>query len=765
MRSSRSFASEVLFGLTVVGLIALSLVWVATKRFEARTLPNIAPTVTRPALTPRLAFVVLDGVREDRFRTLMPETVALAEARGTVCSVEGPALSFTLSGVYGLGTGDVATLAQIPSNFESRPAGVDSLPAALSRQGGRTCLFGERLWADLFGSFAVAGDTTRDKGPFEQHGANTIDAFANELRSGVCELAVFHDAEFDALGHRHGLHADEYVRYASSVDRQLEQIVDDVGPSTTWFVTSDHGMLDSGGHGGPQREARRGACSQRLDQADVPTTAAALLGAAIPWHSRGGIADILDVAPAARAALDGELLEQKRQLSSQLSAAYAPAASTVPKTLGEYIRAIDEIQNPSSSRCVLAALFPLAMAIVVLVRQARVARWTLIRPPVIVPLAASLIFGWGFANCIYPTISYGASTLVQWAAVGGSFVVSTLLVRRARIAPTWVLGIVLAAVVSVETHWIAHLQPLVMGGLVWLACSKKRAGMRWLVAVFVVAVAFAVIELAWTNVFSTRGASGPIATFAVVVLTGWFGAMALSKAWPVGIDHRSGKTLTAAYVFAATYCLALAAPAAVRLWVPVAVTVLCLLESRWIRELTAADATVAGFLAFFALQMTPLTWGALIVTSVVSFAWLDSPDLDRALGPRAAAWARGAGLLATAYAFTVIEGNHFLFTDINVLTGFVGGSVKLHLPLTAALVSIYYAAPLVATVGLWLRLSRQTGPAAAADDRECLPAAPRCSDGIHARPCLNGFAICVEKGGYGQAAQHAGDLRKLVGFP
>ena len=172
------------------------------------------------------------------------------------------------------------------------------------------------------------------------------------------------------------------------------------------------------------------------------------------------------------------------------------------------------------------------------------------------------------------------------------------------------------------------------------------------------------------------------------------------------MKRRNGKALTAAYVFAATYCLALAAPVTVRLWVPVAALCVCVFESRWIQELSMVDAIVAGFLAFFALQMTPTTWGVLILASSMSFAWLDSPHVDRALGPRAAAWARGAGLLATAYTFTVVEGNRFVFADINVLTGFVGGSVKLHLPLTVTFISIYYASPLIVTIGLWLRLSR-----------------------------------------------------------
>jgi hypothetical protein len=354
----------------------------------------------------------------------------------------------------------------------------------------------------------------------------------------------------------------------------------------------------------------------------------------------------------------------------------------------------------------MAGLLPLVLAVVVLAVRARVTKRALLRRAIIVPAVAFLAFGWVFASWVYPLRSYATSTIVQWGFVGGALAGSALLARRERIAPTWVIGVLLAAIVSMETHWIAHLQPLVIGWLAWLASKKARPAARWAIAAAAGGGSFAVIELAWTNTISTRHASGPIATFVVVALTGWFGALALSKTWPFGIDRTNGKTLTAAYVFAATYCLALAAPVSFRLWVPVAALGFCLLEARWIQELTVADAVVAGFLAFFALQMTPTTWGVLIVVSAVSYAWLDSREIDRALGPRMAPWARGAGLLATAYTFTVIEGNRFVFADINVLTGFVGGSVKLHLPLTATLISIYYAAPLVTTVGLWLRLSK-----------------------------------------------------------
>ncbi len=95
-------AVRVLGALLLVGAGLASL---ARQRFRSDEVSFVSPPVERAALTQRVALVVLDGVRSDRFLATFPRTNELARARGVVCpSTTGP-LTFTVTGVYTLGTG------------------------------------------------------------------------------------------------------------------------------------------------------------------------------------------------------------------------------------------------------------------------------------------------------------------------------------------------------------------------------------------------------------------------------------------------------------------------------------------------------------------------------------------------------------------------------------------------------------------------------------------------------------------------------------
>ena len=213
----------------------LSFAWL---RFRPETVPSLSPPVARRALTSRLAYVVLDGLRDDLFRALLPRTAALARQRGVLCPVQTPTLTFTVTGIYGLGTGDVPTLSLVPNNFSARRLDVDSLPGAAVRSGKRAVLFGEPVWKDLFGSALVAGETRRDLGPYVTDWSASAElGFFQGLRSHACELCIWHDASFDKVGHRHGVFGDGYVAYARKMDADIARAVDDAGPETTWFVT------------------------------------------------------------------------------------------------------------------------------------------------------------------------------------------------------------------------------------------------------------------------------------------------------------------------------------------------------------------------------------------------------------------------------------------------------------------------------------------------------------------------------------------------
>ncbi|MGC4065169.1 MAG: hypothetical protein QM784_11085 [Polyangiaceae bacterium] len=210
-RFRRGTASAVL----LLWMTLLSFSWL---RFHSRAIHETSPAVGRSKLTSRVALVVLDGLRRDRFESLFPRLRTRATENGTLCGVRCPELTFTATGIYTLGTGDLPTLSLLPSNFQARRTGVDSLPWVVERAGGRAVAFGESVWLDLFGAHLRAGVTERDHGPYAASVDSAREGFSNALLGRSCELCIWHDPKLDKLGHRFGIYGARYEEYARMLD-------------------------------------------------------------------------------------------------------------------------------------------------------------------------------------------------------------------------------------------------------------------------------------------------------------------------------------------------------------------------------------------------------------------------------------------------------------------------------------------------------------------------------------------------------------------
>ncbi len=76
------------------------------------------------------------------------------------------------------------------------------------------------------------------------------DAVASDAR-----LAFVHVLRVDTMGHRVGRASPAYAATAGDADAIVDTLVA-AAPDARWFLLSDHGHLDDGGHGGEERELR-----------------------------------------------------------------------------------------------------------------------------------------------------------------------------------------------------------------------------------------------------------------------------------------------------------------------------------------------------------------------------------------------------------------------------------------------------------------------------------------------------------------------------
>lgn len=303
----------------LVASAALSLLWalhilddLSTYRSplqKTTPMPGKAPVA---ASSERLIYIIIDGLRVDASEnvTAMPFLNELrAQSANAVMHSVAPTDSTPSYGV--LLTGASPSLSDAPGFNVGYDAiwalTQDNIFSAASRAGLKTAASGyywfEKLIpvANLHAGFFTPGED-------EAADRDVVDAALPWLESGDYQLVLIHLDQVDYAGHHLGGGDSEgYRNSANIVDGLLTEIFKHVDLSAdTVMILADHGHLDRGGHGGPEKVLTRepfvllGAGVQPgaygdVNMVDVVPTLAVLLGLNIPASTQGQVlTDMLD---------------------------------------------------------------------------------------------------------------------------------------------------------------------------------------------------------------------------------------------------------------------------------------------------------------------------------------------------------------------------------------------------------------------------------------------------------------------------------------
>lgn len=221
--------------------------------------PAQLPKLEGPGLTPaaRVRVILIDGLSE-RMAATLPTWSSLCK-RGITLRVDVGFPTVSLPVEISLWTG--LTQQQTGVMFRSdRP-----LVPPLDRRGIPPRVLGSHAVAESHGyivrslGFAIAEPAAADRPVTdldpeawkEQWQASALAAVTSSTR-----LAFVHVLRVDTWGHRKGGASTEYASAASEADRILAQLYA-TAPDARWFLLSDHGHLDRGGHGGEDRSVRQ----------------------------------------------------------------------------------------------------------------------------------------------------------------------------------------------------------------------------------------------------------------------------------------------------------------------------------------------------------------------------------------------------------------------------------------------------------------------------------------------------------------------------
>lgn len=300
--------------------------------------PTPGRSFTEP-ISERVVFVLVDGLRYDTAENseVMP---VLNQLRRQGASAKGHSQtpSYSMPGYGVLLTGAWPYLSDAPvfnlTYEEAYPFSQDNVFSAAKRFGLQTAASGYYWFEKLIPSKALdIGFFT----PEEDKKADraVVDAALPWLRSRDYNFIFIHLDQVDHAGHHEGGPQKEaWNQAASRVDGLLAEIVSELDFSKdTLLITSDHGHIDQGGHGGQDAivliepfvlvgNGVKPGIYEDINQVDVAPTLSAFLGLNIPALAQGRVLSDMMYLP--EKTLDAMHNETSRQ-QSKLLADYATA--------------------------------------------------------------------------------------------------------------------------------------------------------------------------------------------------------------------------------------------------------------------------------------------------------------------------------------------------------------------------------------------------------------------------------------------------------
>ncbi|XP_063813647.1 GPI ethanolamine phosphate transferase 3 isoform X2 [Pseudophryne corroboree] len=213
----------------------------------------------------------------------------------------------TMQRIKGFTTGSLPTFVDVGSNFASYAIQEDNLIHQMGQSGKRVVFMGDDTWDGLFPkqfhksyffpSFNVKDLHTVDDGIL-QHLYTTVDG-------RDWDVLVAHFLGVDHCGHKHGPDHPETGKKLTQMNHMIRSLIEHLDDKTLLVVAGDHGMTDTGDHGGDSENEVTAALflyskaplfmdQLQTDPAAVPQvnlvpSLSLLLGIPIPYSNLGAV--------------------------------------------------------------------------------------------------------------------------------------------------------------------------------------------------------------------------------------------------------------------------------------------------------------------------------------------------------------------------------------------------------------------------------------------------------------------------------------------
>eukprot|EP00762_Andalucia_godoyi_P005176 ANDGO_03961.mRNA.1 GPI ethanolamine phosphate transferase 3 len=161
----------------------------------------------------------------------------------------------TYQRLKGITTGSLPTFIDVGTQFDNDNLTEDTWLDHLRDQNRTVVQIGDEMWSLLFSDDRIA---RIHNGPsLNVFDLYTVDEVVDQYKlqelakeNGPWELLILHYLGLDHAGHRYSVHDPNMAERASHYDTELRRAIDHQPKNTVFIMFGDHGMTDTGDHGG-----------------------------------------------------------------------------------------------------------------------------------------------------------------------------------------------------------------------------------------------------------------------------------------------------------------------------------------------------------------------------------------------------------------------------------------------------------------------------------------------------------------------------------
>jgi hypothetical protein len=271
------------------------------RELTVRNTEHCGPLVSRPIR--RLLLIVIDGLRYDFAERYLTGLLHYSNSSVFFETYSDPP-TVTLQRLKSIATGSLPVFIEIGNNFDfSHETQEDSLISHFSAIG-NVSVIGDETWVALFGPLLSKVFTAPSFDVHDIHGVDNVvfERFPSEMAANDSRLIIGHFLGVDHAGHVFGFTSREVIRKVRQIDEFLiEKVVRKLLDDDLLVVLSDHGMTDSGSHGGASpsetssflfaysRSLAMNQTGKWRNQIDICPTIALLFGFPIPLGNLGSV--------------------------------------------------------------------------------------------------------------------------------------------------------------------------------------------------------------------------------------------------------------------------------------------------------------------------------------------------------------------------------------------------------------------------------------------------------------------------------------------